>query len=392
MLFQRMWQRGVGWDDELPDDLRKEWMAWCTELRDLRLVTTPRCLLWMDGELNSLQLQVFTDASPSAYGACAYLRVVNNTGDVILTLIIAKVRVALLKTLSLPRLELMGALLGARLNVSLRTNVFDTGIEVWHWKDAMITLGSIRGSSTGWKPFLCNRVTEIQAKSDPSSWYHCPGSMNPADLMTRGKTVRQLSVYDEWWFGPDWLRRDLVDWPPAASPANDLPSDIEAERRHKVNVLLHDASVPYPLLTLENFGSYTRMLRVTAWVLCFVQNCRLPRGSTELSLSAAEIRNAELLWIRNAQHECFDAEIRSLSQSEEISARSKIKDLQPFSDEAGVMRIRGRLHHALLPEGASHPIILPKDHDLSKLVAASAHQRTLRGGVQVTMTELRQRV
>ncbi|XP_040076990.1 uncharacterized protein LOC120848986 [Ixodes scapularis] len=106
----------------------------------------------------------------------------------------------------------------------------------------------------------------------PSSWHHCPGSMNPADLITRGKTARQLSVHDEWWFGRDWLRRDLEDWPPAASPANGLPSEIEAERRHKVNVLLNDASVPNPLLTLENFGSYTRMLRVTAWVLRFVQN------------------------------------------------------------------------------------------------------------------------
>ncbi|XP_042145402.1 uncharacterized protein LOC121835341 [Ixodes scapularis] len=282
MLFQRMWQQGLGWDEELPDELREEWAAWCSELVDLRMVISPRCLLRVDGDLTELQLRVFSDASPQAYGACAYLRAVNSAGDVSVNLIVAKARVAPLKTLSLPRLELMGAPMGARLAAFLRASVFDGDIEVSYWSDSMITLGWIKGTTVKWKPFVCNRVTEIQASSDRSSWHHCPGNLNPADLMTRGKTVVQLSAHKGWWFGPNWLVGDRRDWPVAMSDCG-LPGDIEVERRQKVDILLTAAIAPTLLLTVESFGSYKRLLQVTAWILRFVRNGRGSTRSQELS-------------------------------------------------------------------------------------------------------------
>ncbi|KAM7302220.1 uncharacterized protein ISCGN_017737 [Ixodes scapularis] len=114
ILFQRIWQHGLGWDEELPEALRQEWTTWCAELKDLQRIMAPRHLQNADGE-SKLELHVFTDASPQAYGACAYLRAVDRKENVSVTLVFAKSRVAPLKTLTLPRLELMGALLGARM-------------------------------------------------------------------------------------------------------------------------------------------------------------------------------------------------------------------------------------------------------------------------------------
>ncbi|XP_029842866.2 uncharacterized protein LOC115326201 [Ixodes scapularis] len=266
ILFQRIWQHGLGWDEELPEALRQEWTTWCAELKDLPRIMAPRHLQNADGE-SKLELHVFTDASPQAYDACAYLRAVDRKENVSVTLVFAKSRVAPLKTLTLPRLELMGALLGARMAKYLCTVLFGVVVTLWYWTDSMITLGWIKGSATAWKPFVGNRVTEIQALSDPSNWHHCPGSANPADALTRGKTVMQLSAYQLWWSGPEWLSREEGNWPIGSTSEDEDLNGIDGERRQQVGeILLTTVRAPTALLTLENFSSYTKMLRVTAWI------------------------------------------------------------------------------------------------------------------------------
>ncbi|XP_040066702.1 uncharacterized protein LOC120840312 [Ixodes scapularis] len=365
ILFQRIWQHGLGWDEELPEALRQEWTTWCAELKDLPRIMAPRHLQNADGE-SKLELHVFTDASPQAYGACADLRAVDRKENVSVTLVFAKSRVAPLKTLTLPRLELMGALLGARVAKYLCTVLFGVVVTLRYRTDSMITLGWIKGSATAWKPFVGNRVTEIQALSDPSNWHHCPGSANPADALTRGKTVMQLTAYQLWWSGPEWLSREEGNWPIGSTSEDENLNGIDGERRQQVGeILLTTVSAPTALLTLENFSSYTKMLRVIAWIKRFVQGCRRQNKSPELPLTADDTRDAEAFWIKNVQRECFGREIQELVQGGSISKGSRITDLQPFLDDTGTLRIRGRLHQSTASEEVRHPTLLLGDITLS---------------------------
>lgn len=115
-LFQKRWERGLEWDDKLPEDLLKLWNQWCTELLDIRNITISRCYyaaLKDEDTPVKREVRVFSDASENAYYAAVYLQIVPEDGECTVTLITSKTRVAPLKRVTLPRLELLGALIGA---------------------------------------------------------------------------------------------------------------------------------------------------------------------------------------------------------------------------------------------------------------------------------------
>ncbi|GBM88875.1 hypothetical protein AVEN_134138-1 [Araneus ventricosus] len=112
----------------------------------------------------------------------------------------------------MPRLELLGALLAARLAREVKAIVdLKRPSKVFFWADSKITLHWIKGSSKRWKSFVCNRVTEIKSLCDASTWAHCPGKQNLADFLSRGVSVEILLNSDLWWKGPQFLRE--VDFP-----------------------------------------------------------------------------------------------------------------------------------------------------------------------------------
>ncbi|XP_040066221.1 uncharacterized protein LOC120839888 [Ixodes scapularis] len=194
ILFQELWALGLDWDTPLPPSVSLRWSNWIKALHHLEDISIPRRYASSGGRT---ELHVFTDASPQAYGTVAYLRS-DCDNQTTVTLVMAKARVAPVKTLTLPRLELMGALLGARLCVYFK-GVFKSDLsEVSLWTDSMIALHWVKGLATQWKPFVANRVMEIQQRTEPSNWRHCPGAENPADLLTRGVPPDCLQKCDLW--------------------------------------------------------------------------------------------------------------------------------------------------------------------------------------------------
>jgi len=141
-------------------------------------------------------LHIFADASPHAYGAVAYLQQGTQS-----TIQMSKARTAPLKQQSLPRLELMAAVLGTRLYSFISKSV-SADMHVCFWSDSQIYLSWIT-SKKKLKPFVNNRVNEIRSIS--ISWRYCPSSDNPADLLTRGITFQQLNSSIQWRHGPTWL-------------------------------------------------------------------------------------------------------------------------------------------------------------------------------------------
>ena len=77
ILLQKLWTRGVDWDEELPQDLLEEWIAIKVDLHHLHDFYLPRCIL-PPNIVESIQFHLFTDASELAYAAVLYARFVDS--------------------------------------------------------------------------------------------------------------------------------------------------------------------------------------------------------------------------------------------------------------------------------------------------------------------------
>ncbi|XP_035211551.1 uncharacterized protein LOC118185757 isoform X1 [Stegodyphus dumicola] len=211
LLLQEIWERACDWDEELPEDLQQKWITWCKEIEKLIDVTIPR-YCFLDCENEQSEVHVFCDASPSAYGTVVYFRYCENNGNYRVSFIMSKSRVSPLKKLTLPRLELMAMVIGARVGNYLKSVFKDKIGRILFWSDSCIALHWVKGSAKRWKQFVANRVVEIQERSSPSDWYYCPSDDNLADLLIRGILAEKLVLNEKWWSGPICLRKCFESW------------------------------------------------------------------------------------------------------------------------------------------------------------------------------------
>ena len=206
LLIQKAWLEARDWDELLPTPHQREWTKWFRELEDLELVKIPRCLKDPSPKVEELSIHTFSDASENAYTAVVYAHVYED-GNITPRLIMSKSRLAPLKAVSIPRLELLGALIGLRLTRQVCSALKIPTNGVTYWVDSMNVRYWIQGQSRECKPFITHRVGEILEFSAPNQWRCVPTDVNPADLGTRGLTVEELASADLWWNGPKFLRK-----------------------------------------------------------------------------------------------------------------------------------------------------------------------------------------
>ncbi|CAG9135443.1 unnamed protein product [Plutella xylostella] len=231
MLMQGLWLDKLSWDEPLPSEIKKRWNEITKSLSLLNAVRCPRIMV-CDAH-KTVQLHIFSDASERAYGACAYVRSVDSTGDVTVRLLIAKSRVAPIKPATIPRLELCGALIGARLFEKVVDSLRIKIDQIFFWSDSTIVLGWLRMLPCKLQPFVRNRVAEILEKAGSHTWRHVPTDLNPADPISRGVDIGNLLGLKLWWSGPEFLKNDLSEWPSQPKHVGPLPetrpdADIEA--------------------------------------------------------------------------------------------------------------------------------------------------------------------
>ncbi|KRZ41508.1 hypothetical protein T4C_2993 [Trichinella pseudospiralis] len=371
-MFQSLWQNGMAWDDNLPAEVELQWRVWKLELNELHCIAMPRAYFpFSPTEACRLELHGFGDASEAAYAAVVYLRAVKTPDDVRVSFVTAKSRVAPLKKLSTPRLELMAALLCARLVCYVRKELA-LNVEACHcWSDSKVALGWINGDANRWKPFVANRVREIQALTPSLWWRYIPTEDNPADLASRGCTVKNLSSSLKWWQGPTWLRV------------------LEKERR--ATAVLVTVSPPQDAANVINPGRYSsfeRLIRVIAWCRRFRHNTTMPARSrrTGIGLTSDELKEAERIWIRQEQIHAFGSK-----ESLDKAMTKMLCGLNPFLDEFGVLRVGGRLGRAQLEEETKFPALLPRKGMIVDLLIRREHNPQLHAGVAQTLAALRER-
>ena len=380
LIFQDSWCRGVEWDELLPDDLGTRWRNWVILLHHLLDIHIPR---WTGTTRNGdCQIHVFCDASERAYGAVLYIRSTRETKTHV-QIVCSKNRLAPLKKVTLPRLELIAALVGARLlNYFCKETGYDV-TEATLWSDSTVSLGWIRNDPNRWKTFVGNRVTEIHTYTTPSQWKHCPGEDNPADYLSRGVNAEQLKELRTWWHGPTWLSQDPHHWP--RQPAR-THQPLPDERTHSLLVGSTDDS--RRLIESSRFSSYWKLLRVTAWVLRFVRHVKRRRSASG-ELEVSELMEARTYWIREVQRDCFGPEIQELQKGKPLPRESPVARFNPFLDD-GVLRIGGRLQFADLARSQMHPILLHGSHHFTALLIMQTHIRLHHLGVRIVLSELRE--
>ncbi|GFY33090.1 gag-pol protein [Trichonephila clavipes] len=179
-IMQRMWKQQLQWDERVPPDITLEWEQLAKVVQLVKDIKIPR-FLFVDSD-NQFHLFGFSDASEEACAAAIYCRSVSDTGKINMQLIIAKTKVAPLKPVSLPRLEMCGALLLVKLmDFTCKALNYPTS-QIQFYTDSTIVLAWVESHASQWKTFIANRVAKIQTLSSATQWHHISGSANPADL------------------------------------------------------------------------------------------------------------------------------------------------------------------------------------------------------------------
>jgi hypothetical protein len=378
-ILQEVCQRGIGWDEALPNELQPRWEKGIGDFVNLEKIQISRCVKPHDfGEPTTVELHHFSDASTFGYGQCSYLRLV--TGDQVhCTLVAGKARVAPTKVVTIPRLELTAAVTSVKMSVMLKEEL-DYEIDgEYFWTDSKVVLGYIGNEARRFHVFVANRVQRIRLNSTPEQWHYVETERNPADHASRGLTALELAQ-SNWFAGPQSLWERDVSF--ADNPAMELRVG-DPEVRSSIVLSTKSAEV-FPLLDrLNKFSKWSAALRAVA------QLQRLARGERHRRTSTVQERKeAEHFIIGLVQQRAFEEEIEQLNAKDSLTRTSKLFTLDPFLQD-GILRIGGRLTKSALSDELKHPAILPKDSHVTELIIDYCHERTQHQGRGMTQNEVR---
>lgn len=254
--MQKLWLLQVGWDDELSVEITTEWLTIRKQFTTPCSVKIPRWI-GITNDTEHISLQGFCDASELAMAGTVYLRVQYSIDNISCNLVAAKTRVAPLKKVSIPRLELNGAVLLASLMEKAREALKIPDIRQQAWSDSQITLYWIVSHPSRWKTYIANRVAEIQKLLPSHQWKHIESTQNPADCASRGLTREEIEGFKLWWHGPDFLCKPEADWPDTTLEG--LPANHKVEAKKHFVVATVKVIETNPII--ERFSSLDRLTR-----------------------------------------------------------------------------------------------------------------------------------
>lgn len=348
---------------------------------------------------SKVQIHAFCDASERANGIVIYVRVMDANGEIRCSLLSAKSRVAPIKTISIPRLELLAAvMLSEQLEAIINTCELKAN-SVTLWSDSMIVLYWIKKQSQDLKAFVSNRVKIIQEKTKKFQWKHIRSADNPADLVSRGLDISDFLKNQLWLHGPPWITQGEEHWPKTkliVSPQekNEILKECKAMKSEGkiLNIYVDENKV----LLFDKFQGWEKIINITAYIFRFIHNAKKNKKKNNANerisgryLKLSERNNAKKFWIRYQQKNAFHKEIKAIQEEENMPNKSKISALRPILDKESLLRVGGRIDKANIRYDKRHQFIIPSKSRLSFLLLKHAHETTLHGGVQIMTQYLR---
>ncbi|XP_032781189.2 uncharacterized protein LOC116919325 [Daphnia magna] len=356
--LRELGQKGLKWADTLQGDDRRWWIQWFESLQCLNTVVMPRCLFPDHGNIINSELHTFCDASEEAYATVVFIRNIYSNGKVLIRQVKASNKLAPKKTISVPKLELNAALLGARVTWAVQGALPDQIRYRRFWTDGSTERNWIRAAAANYQVFVSNRIGEIQTITEEDEWRFVPGALNPADAATRS-TLDGEAFPTAWLDGPRFLMLPEREWP------IDLPwmannEEIRASR------ILH-ATVPDPEIVWAD-------VRVGANDIPAL--CKLDGTFFDL--------------VKSCQNQAYAEEIRRLRKGKQLKSNSTLLALAPIVGPDGIIRPGGRAGRAQLPYDQLHPPLLPGKHPFSEKIVGAFHEHLKQVGTDFLLSYVRQ--
>ncbi|KAF2888439.1 hypothetical protein ILUMI_17734, partial [Ignelater luminosus] len=380
------------WDTEVPQ-VEQEFRKWYYQLHSLKEV---KILRWISNSYradNKISFHVFVDAGQVAYASVIYMRTQSLT-DAKIQLIAAKSRVTPNKKMTIPRLELLAATIGARLMKSILETMENNQEEVYFWSDSTTVLTWIQRESQ-WATFVWNRVQEIRKITNVECWRYVPGVLNPADFPSRGCTTKQL-IESKWWEGSEWLYNS-EKWPTSEYYINNEERNSElkksASEKSEENINLNNFCQNNDVREdnssnknndewhLRYFLRYTKLVRMFGWIRRFIHNAQVnvklrKRGE----LSAREFCEAERTMLRFVQEESFSGD-----------QDSRIKDFRAYTVRDDLIRTKTLITQRDDDINFLEPVVLNPKHPVVMSLISHYYEKLQHVGVQTALNEIREK-
>lgn len=384
LLLQDLWKEKSSWDESIPHILKQKWETFKNTIKHLNDLKIPRCVVGNQPSL--LEIHTFVDSSESAYGACAYVRSVSSTGKVEVHLLASKNKVAPMKPTTIPRLELCGAVMGARLCAKIKSALTLKINACWFWCDSTIVLGWLSTPASQLKTFVRNRVNEIQETTTGHKWNYVPTGDNPADLVSRGVRADLIGNSALWFTGPKFLLKKESFWPkmPNSCEKQDhtevisCATDIQTDNQNIFQELIHSHS------------NITSIQNIITYVFRFIHNCRNKNNKLTGHLTIGELQSSLKCILHNSQMEMFPEEYSLLKVGKPLPKSNRLKSLSPFIDDSDIIRVGGRLDNSPYSFDVKHPVLLDSKHHLTYLIFRKTHIQLMHAGPQLLLANVRQ--
>lgn len=359
LLLQDLWRLKVKWDEVIPINLQETWKLILTELRKVGDSIIPRFYLKPNGLKIINEIHCFADASNQAYAAVVYIRrYEEDTREGLVSFVIGKSRVAPIKDqtdLQIPRLELLGALIGSRLitYVSKFTNIHIH--KKYLWTDSKIVLSWLNSNKL-LPPFVARRINEINQIQNLDTRY-VPSDMNPADVATRPSNNNTY-----WLSGPAFLKAHPKTWPNQSQQPDTIQSLLAGDglsqriEEQEENELTKTSQNEHEIAEREEQCEVSRMENVTT--------------------------DNDITTIIKIQTEHFPKEMKGISTD-------LYKSLKLFKDKNGLLRCKGRLQNTNWIEDKKYPLLLPKNSEFTVKVIEDTHKNNYHIGVSHTLAMTR---
>ena len=408
-FIQKLWLAKIDWEDKLSQTLEAEFLNWYNQIPLLNGIKINRWLGFLPNA--KFEIYGFADASKIAYAACVYLKIIRSDKAEV-RLIQAKSKVAPLKPLlTIPKLELNAALLLAKLVKKVENTLKLEFVNTYLFTDSTDVLYWLKDHPSKWNQFVANRCSQIHNLLPDAFWNHVRSGDNPADCISRGITPEQLLSFSLWWEGSRLIKNTHL-----------FVKKDAFQTRNICNSNCHCACLSANTNTknkeievwdlLNRYSNLSTLLRITSIILRFIFN--IIKKSKKLKtltnsnlfsnnwfklievnksfpiVTVAEKHRAKLTWFYIIQHAYFDKEFKIIKHNGNLK-NSSITRLNPFVDQ-NLLRLGGRFNSSLMDYDQKFPFILPYKNMFSTLLVKSHHNKTLHGGVNLTLSSVRQEV
>ncbi|XP_058827505.1 uncharacterized protein LOC131687443 [Topomyia yanbarensis] len=349
ILVQNIWRSGISWDDRIPDELLAHWQRWTLLLQQLKEISISRCYFpgYDPRSYDDIELHTFVDASEDAYACVSYFRMVDR-GEIRCSLVAAKTKVAPLKPLSIPKLELQAAVIGARMTKNIVENHTIKVKRQVMWTDSSTVLSWLRSDVRKYRQYVAFRVSEILDHTSVDEWRWVSSKWNVADDATKWGKGPRIDSNSRWFKAPEFINRLSEFWPDHVFPPAGTTEELRPVHAHR-GIRMQQ------LLNFGRFSKWERLVRAVAYVYRFINilQRRVHGKSSETSkwLSREEILTAERTIWKQIQFEEYADEILVISMNqklplekrERLDSNSKLIKLSPFLDDRGVLRMETRM-------------------------------------------------